>query len=143
MTRLLVINGPNLNLLGTREPDLYGETTLGELEVRCRAWGRELGALVETYQSNHEGDLIDRLHDALGRFDGVVVNPGALAHYSYALRDAIAAVDIPVVEVHISNIGQREEWRRTSVTREVCVDAVIGEGVEGYRRAMEILIADT
>jgi 3-dehydroquinate dehydratase-2 len=133
---LLVVNGPNLDLLGTRRPDVYGETTLPELESLCRDWGAAAGATIETYQSNHEGAIIDRLHDAIGRVDGVVINPGALAHYSYALHDAIEATGIPTVEVHISDIGARELWRGISVTSAACVATISGEGLEGYRRAI-------
>jgi 3-dehydroquinate dehydratase-2 len=140
--QLLVINGPNLDLLGTRRPDIYGEETLRDLENRCRRWGLGLGATVTTYQSNHEGDLIDALHDAIGRYDGIVINPGALAHYSYALHDAIEATPVPVVEVHISDIATRdEEWRRVSVVSAVCEETVSGEGLDGYRIAMEALVA--
>ncbi|HUU61321.1 MAG TPA: type II 3-dehydroquinate dehydratase, partial [Acidimicrobiia bacterium] len=118
--RVLVINGPNLNLLGVRRPEVYGTTTLAELEERCRAWGAALGIEVETFQSNHEGEIIDRLHDALGSADGVVLNPGALTHYSYSLHDAVEAVALPVVEVHLSDISQREEWRAHSVVSPAC-----------------------
>lgn len=137
--RVLVLNGPNLNLLGARDPDVYGPITLGELEALCRRWGAESGIDVETYQSNHEGDLIDRLHDAIGDFDGVVINPGALTHYSYALRDAIEATGIPTVEVHLSNIMEREDWRRRSVLSDACMSTVYGQGVEGYRMALHQL----
>jgi len=139
--RVLVINGPNLNLLGVRRPEVYGTTTLSELEERCRAWGAGLGIEVDTFQSNHEGEIIDRLHDALGSADGVVLNPGALAHYSYALHDAIEAVALPVVEVHLSDISQREEWRARSVVSPACAASISGHGVEGYREALELLAA--
>jgi 3-dehydroquinate dehydratase II len=139
--RLLVINGPNLNLLGTRRPDVYGTATLAELETRCREWGAALGLEVETFQSNHEGDLIDRLHTAVGRCDGVVLNPGALAHYSYALHDAVEAVGLPVVEVHLSDISAREEWRALSVTSPACLATITGHGMDGYRQALELLAA--
>jgi 3-dehydroquinate dehydratase-2 len=137
--RVLVVNGPNLNLLGTRRPEIYGEATLGELEEHCRRWGAELGFTVETFQSNHEGDLIDRLHDAIGSADGVILNPGALGHTSYALHDAIEAIGLPVVEVHISDIEAREPWRAESVIRPACVGAVWGKGVEGYREGLVVL----
>ena len=137
--RVLVINGPNLNLLGVRRPEVYGTTTLAELEERCRAWGTALGIEVDTFQSNHEGDLIDRLHDALGSADAVVLNPGALTHYSYALHDAIEAVALPVVEVHLSDTARREEWRARSVVSPACVATIGGHGVEGYREALELL----
>ena len=139
--RVLVVNGPNLNLLGTRRPEVYGTTTLGELEEMCRQWGTELGCSVSVFQSNHEGAIIDRLHEAIGRCDGIVINPGALTHYSYALHDAIEALNIPTVEVHISNIAARESWRAVSVIAPVCVASITGQGVEGYRRAIEVLAA--
>lgn len=134
--RVLVLNGPNLNLLGIRDPTVYGETTLAELEDRCRAWGRELGCEIETAQSNHEGTLIDLLHGAIGRYHGIVINPGALTHYSYALRDAIEAIGLPTAEVHISDIAAREEWRARSVIADVCAVTIAGEGVDGYRQAL-------
>ena len=134
-----VLNGPNLNLLGKREPDIYGTATLRQLEDRCRRWGKELGLSVSTAQSNHEGELIDHLHHSIGRYSGVVLNPGALTHYSYALHDAITAIGLPVVEVHISNITSREEWRRHSVISAACTATISGEGFDGYRKALEIL----
>jgi len=109
--RIVIINGPNLNLIGTRSPEIYGSTSLEELDGLCRSWAADLGAVVATYQSNHEGDLIDRLHAARDA-DGVVINPGAFTHYSLAIRDAIDAIGIPTVEVHISNVRDRESWRR-------------------------------
>lgn len=139
IVRALVIHGPNLDLLGTRRPDVYGTMTLGEVEDRCRAWGAELGIEVTTFQSNHEGALIDRLHEAIGLVEGVIINPGALAHYSYALHDAVEAVPMPVVEVHISDIQSREEWRHTSVVAPACAATISGKGVEGYREALQVL----
>lgn len=141
MANLLVINGPNLNLLGTREPDVYGTTTLAELEEACRQWGTEAGYAVETLQSNHEGALIDAIHAARGTIDGIVFNPGAYTHTSYALHDAIAGVDIPTVEVHISNVFEREPWRATSVVRPACVHGIYGRGIDGYRWAIRHLAA--
>jgi 3-dehydroquinate dehydratase-2 len=137
--QVLVLNGPNLNLLGTREPDIYGTTTLRELENRCRIWGREIGLSVSTAQSNHEGALIDHLHSTVGRFGGVVLNAGAFTHYSYALHDAIKAIGVPVVEVHISDIASREKWRRTSVISDACIATISGEGIDGYRSALQML----
>jgi 3-dehydroquinate dehydratase II len=139
--RVLVIHGPNLNLLGTRRPDVYGTMTLGEVEERCREWGSNLGIDVSAYQSNHEGALIDRLHEAIGSADGVILNPGALAHYSFALHDAVESIDVPVIEVHISDIQAREEWRRTSVVSPACLATISGRGIEGYRAALEMLAA--
>ncbi len=137
--RILIINGPHLNLLGVRRPEVYGAATLAELEERCRDWGAALGLEVETFQSNHEGAIIDRLHDALGRCDGVVLNPGALAHYSYGLHDAVEAVALPVVEVHLTDIARREEWRARSVISPACRATISGHGAEGYREALELL----
>jgi 3-dehydroquinate dehydratase-2 len=137
--RLLVVNGPNLNLLGTRRPDVYGDATLGELEMRCRDWGRALGFEVSTFQSNHEGAIIDRLHAAIGDAGGIVINPGALGHTSYVLHDAIEATAIPAVEIHISDVTSREPWRAESVIRPACIGAIWGKGIEGYREAMEML----
>ena len=135
----LLLNGPNLNLLGVREPEVYGTTTLRELEDRCRRWGKDLGLIITSAQSNHEGELIEHLHNARGRFGGVVFNPGAFAHTSYALHDAVAAIGVPVVEVHISDIESREEWRRTSVIAPACAAMVSGEGIDGYHRALRIV----
>ena len=137
--RVLVVNGPNLNLLGTRRPDIYGPTTLGELEARCRQWGAELGCEIAVFQSNHEGALIDRIHEAIGRCDGIVINPGALTHYSYALHDAIEAAAIPTVEVHLSDIAAREPWRAHSVIGPACRATITGRGAAGYREAIELL----
>ena len=137
--RISVINGPNLNLLGTRQPEIYGDWSLEQLNDACRQWAAEVGATVDTYQSNHEGDLIDRLHEARETAEGVVINPGALTHYSYAIRDAIEAIEIPSVEVHLSNIKDRERWRHHSVVEEVCVATFSGRGVDGYRDAIRHL----
>ena len=139
--RIVVINGPNLNLLGVRHPEVYGTATLGELEERCREWGAALGLEVETFQSNHEGAIIDRLHGALGRCDGVVLNPGALHAYSYALHDAVEAIALPVVEVHLSDIHAREEWRARSVVSPACTATITGHGLDGYRQALVLLAA--
>jgi len=137
--RVLLLHGPNLNLLGARQPEVYGDVTLGELEDRCRRWGAELGIDVDTFQSNHEGALIDRLHAAIGHFDAVIFNPGALSHYSYALHDAITSAALPTIEVHLSDITAREPWRAHSVISAACVATIVGEGPGGYRRAMEML----
>ncbi len=139
---VLVINGPNLNLLGTREPEVYGTATLSDLDEMCAAWGSELGLTVSTFQSNHEGAIIDRVHAAAGNADGIVLNAGALTHYSYALYDALVAVGLPTVEVHISDIHAREEWRRRSVIQPACLTQISGEGLDGYRRALAILAED-
>jgi 3-dehydroquinate dehydratase II len=137
--RYLVLNGPNLNLLGSRQPEIYGSTTLVDLENACRDWGDELGASIRTAQSNHEGELIEILHEARETADGVVFNPGAYTHTSYALHDAIEAIGIPTVEVHISNVQEREAWRKHSVVRPAVDYTIYGRGVDGYRWAMRYL----
>ena len=136
---VLVINGPNLNLLGTREPEIYGTTTLPALDTMCIDWGAQLGLTVSTFQSNHEGAIIDRIQVAASDADGIVINAGAFTHYSYALYDALVAAALPTVEVHITDIHAREDWRRHSVIQPACLTQISGEGVEGYRRALEIL----
>lgn len=138
---LLILNGPNLNRLGLREPDVYGEQTLEDLERQCEAWAIELGEAVTCRQSNFEGQLLEWVQEAEEQgFGGIVINPGALTHYSYALRDAIAGQRLPVVEVHISNVDAREEFRHTSVTAAVCKGKISGLGFLGYRLAMEYLL---
>ena len=143
MRRILIINGPNLNLLGSRDPDLYGAATLSELEALCEQWASVHNLEVETFQSSHEGALIDRLHEASGVVDGVVINPGAFTHYSYALHDAIEAIELPVVEVHISNVKERESWRSHSVVSPACVYTIYGRGIDGYRWAIDHLVHRT
>ncbi|NYH54783.1 3-dehydroquinate dehydratase-2 [Nocardiopsis arvandica] len=136
---VLLLNGPNLNLLGTRDPAQYGTTTLEEVERRVTSLGRELGVEVVCAQSNSEGALVDRIHEARG-WAGVVLNPGAYAHYGIALRDAIDAVEAPVVEMHISNVYAREEFRHTSVTAPVAAGYVAGCGVFGYELALRAVL---
>ncbi|ANE42923.1 MULTISPECIES: type II 3-dehydroquinate dehydratase [Deinococcus] len=137
---LLIINGPNLNRLGLREPGVYGLQTIEDLERQCETWGAELGEPVTCRQSNFEGQILEWVHEAQEQgFGGIVINPGALTHYSYALRDAIASQPLPVVEVHISNVDAREEFRHTSVTAAVCRGKISGLGFVGYRLAMEYL----
>ena len=136
---VLVVNGPNLNLLGIREPDIYGTTTLSELDAMCVEWGNELALVVSTFQSNHEGAIIDRIQAAAGDADAIVINAGAFTHYSYAIYDALVAVGLPTVEVHISDIHAREAWRSHSVIQPACLAQISGEGLDGYRRALAIL----
>jgi 3-dehydroquinate dehydratase-2 len=135
----LVLNGPNLNLLGTRETDVYGTTTLDQIlaEIRVAAAAHDIEVI--DLQSNSEGDLVDALHDARRRTDGVILNPGALTHYSVALRDAIAAIEVPVVETHLSNVHAREEFRHTSVVTAVCLGVVAGFGADSYLVAFDAL----
>ena len=136
--RVLVLNGPNLNLLGTREPDVYGDTTLEGLESLIEGWGADLGIETRFTQSNHEGEVIDAIHEAAG-MDGLIINPGALTHTSRAIGDAISSVGVPAVEVHISNIKQREPWRAESLVAPSCVRTIFGRGVGGYQDALRHL----
>ena len=138
--KILIINGPNLNFLGIREPGIYGTENLEQVNGAILARAKELGAQCEVFQSNHEGDIIDRLHEARREFDGVVLNAGAYTHYSYAIRDAIAAIRIPCVEVHISNVHAREEFRHTSVIAPACLGVVCGFGGDSYLLALEGLV---
>ena len=138
---LLLLNGPNLNLLGTREPSVYGAATLAEIEAQAQAQAQAAGATLACFQSNHEGALIDRIHAARNEgVDAIVINPGGLTHTSVALRDALAGVAIPFVEVHISNIYQREAFRHHSYLSPIALGAICGLGVDGYRFAIDFVL---
>jgi 3-dehydroquinate dehydratase type II len=138
--RLLLLNGPNLNLLGLREPEVYGATTLAELEAMTAAHAASLGVELDAFQSNHEGHLIERIHAARGVADGIVFNPGAFTHSSYALHDAIVAAEVPTVEIHISNVKEREPWRATSLIAPAVVRQIYGRGISGYLDAINHLV---
>ena len=139
--KLLFLNGPNLNMLGIREPDIYGKQTYASLEKYIREFCKELGVECEIFQSNHEGALVDAIQGAYQKFDGIVINPAAYTHTSVALLDAVKAVGIPTVEVHISNVSKREDFRQVSYIRLACCKTVAGHGFEGYRLAAEHLIS--
>ncbi len=139
--RVLVVHGPNLNLLGTREPELDGTTTVDEINAELAATAKQEGVELEFFQSNHEGGLIDRIQEAPSWADGIVINPAGLSHSSVSLRDALAATALPVVEVHLSNIFAREEFRRRSLVSEIAVGVISGFGAESYRLGLEALLA--
>ncbi|SHF37954.1 3-dehydroquinate dehydratase [Ruegeria intermedia] len=141
MHSILVLNGPNLNLLGTRQPEVYGHTTLQMLEDQCVAHGKTIGVTVETFQSNHEGALIDAIHAARGAHDGIILNAGAYSHSSIALMDAISSVQLPVVEVHMSNIHARESFRHRSYIAPVALGQICGFGARSYVLALDALAA--
>ena len=140
MGKILVLNGPNLNLLGTREPEIYGSLTLEDINERLRRRAEAAGLDMECLQSNHEGVLVDAIQAARGRVDYIILNAAAFTHYSIAIRDAIAAVDVPVIEVHLSNIHQREEFRHKSVIAPVVLGQIAGLGAESYMAALEAII---
>lgn len=137
--KIMVINGPNINMLGTREPDVYGKQSYAELEIYIEEYAEKHGHEAIVLQSNGEGEIIDFIHHALGTCDGIIINPGAYTHYSYAIHDALAAVALPTVEVHISNIHKREEFRRKSVTAPACIGQICGLGFKGYTLALDYL----
>ena len=139
MKKVLVIHGPNLNLVGIREPDHYGTEGIADINAEILVHAEELGLDCEIFQSNHEGAIIDKLHEARTAFDGVVLNAGAYTHYSIAIRDAIAAIKIPVIEVHFSNVHAREEFRHTSVIAPVCAGGIFGFGKHCYLVALDAL----
>ncbi|MGD8398065.1 MAG: type II 3-dehydroquinate dehydratase [Anaerolineae bacterium] len=130
--QILVLHGPNLNLLGQREPEVYGRLTLAEIDDRLQAHATAVGVELRTFQSNHEGDIVDAIHEAVGWADGLIINPGAYTHYSYAIRDAIAGAGLPAVEVHLSNVHARERFRRRSVIAPVCLGQIGGFGWRSY-----------
>lgn len=136
---VLVLHGPNLNLLGQREPEVYGTDTLADVDAQLESLAQELGVQVACRQSNHEGELIDWLHEARERFDGVMINPGGYTHTSVALRDAIASMDKPCVEVHLSNVYKREAFRHRSLTAPVCIGSIMGFGLQSYLLGLRAL----
>lgn len=138
--KILVINGPNLNLLGVREPGIYGKSSFRDLLALLDVWAGELGVEVCQYQSNHEGDLVDKIQQALGQYDGIVINPAAYTHTSIAILDALKAVNLPAVEVHISDVDSREPFRRISYAGMACRHTVKGQGLEGYHQALNWLV---
>jgi 3-dehydroquinate dehydratase-2 len=140
--RVHVIHGVNLDQLGRRDSEHYGTTTLTELEVRVARFARQLGLDITFDQTNHEGEYCELLHRSSGYADGLVLNPGAWTHYSWAIRDALEVAGLPAVEVHLSAVDRREDWRRTSVIRDLCLATVQGKGVDGYRDALELLRAE-
>ncbi len=137
--RVRVLHGVNLDTLGRRDPEVYGSLTLPELEEKVGGFAEELGLTASFAQTNHEGEFCELLHAARDEADGLVLNPGAWTHYSYAIRDALEVAALPAVEVHISAVDDREDWRRVSVIRDLCVGRVQGRGVDGYREALELL----
>ena len=140
--KILVINGPNLNMLGIREPDIYGKKGYSDLSALIRAHAEKKGIEVEIYQSNHEGCLVDKIQEAYGKIDGIVINPAAYTHTSVALLDALKAVGIPTVEVHISDVSLREDFRQISYVRAACKKTIAGHGFDGYTEAIDFLIED-
>ena len=137
--KLLVINGPNINMLGIREPGIYGSQNYADLCELIKEHAEKIGVEVVIYQSNHEGDLVDKIQEAYGNADGIVINPGAYTHTSVALLDAVKAVNIPTVEVHISEVSKREAFRQISYIRAACVKTITGQGLAGYTQAMDFL----
>ena len=138
--KLLIVNGPNLNMLGIREPEIYGKTIYPVLVEMLHIWAKELGIEIEVYQSNHEGDLLDKIQSVYGKVDGVIINAGAYTHTSIALLDCVKSVNIKAVEVHISNIYERESFRHVSYVGMACVKSFIGLGLTGYKKAMEYFL---
>lgn len=142
MLNILILNGPNLNLLGTRQPEVYGTTTLNDIEAMCVRKASAMGVGVECRQSNHEGVLIDWIHAARGVFDGIIINAGAYTHTSIAIMDAVSSVEIPTLELHLSDIHAREEFRHVSYIGKVAFDAIMGHGADGYPMAIERMVGE-
>lgn len=140
--KILVLNGPNINFLGIREKGIYGTADYATLVAMIEEKAAQLGVEVEVFQSNYEGGLIDKIQETYRKVDGIIINPGAFTHYSYAVRDALASVETPKIEVHISNVHKREEFRHTSVTAPVCTGQVVGLGLKGYLYALEAIIEE-
>jgi 3-dehydroquinate dehydratase-2 len=140
MVSILIMNGPNLNLLGTRQPEVYGATTLKEIEEICMQQAASVGAKVKFFQSNHEGDLIDQIHSARGKFDGIILNAGALSHTSIAIMDAIISVEIPTIDMHLSNIHRREEFRHVSYVAKAAIGSIVGFGPGSYLLAIDAMM---
>ena len=138
--QVVVLNGVNLDVLGRRDPAMYGGISLGDLETRIYEWAAQLGCHVRCRQTNSEGEYVEWCHEALDEADGVIANPGAWTHYSYAIRDALELLSVPLVEVHLSNVDEREEWRRHSVISELASKRIVGRGPDGYRDALEFLV---
>ena len=137
--KIIIINGPNLNLLGKREPEIYGVETLEDILMWVVKKIDNEDIKIDWFQSNHEGEIIDRIHDSIGKFDGILINPGAHTHYSYAIRDAISGAAIPTVEVHLSDVNNREDFRKISVIESVCIHSVMGMGKKGYLEGIHFL----
>jgi 3-dehydroquinate dehydratase II len=137
--RVLILNGVNLNMLGRRDPAVYGTTTIAELESRIYDWARQLELSVNCRQTNDEGEYIKWIHDAMDNTDALIVNPGAWSHYAWSLHDALEMLPVPIVEVHLSNVDEREEWRRQSVIKDLVTQRFVGQGPDGYRLALEYL----
>ena len=140
MKKILVLNGPNLNMLGIREPGVYGSDTLDSINAEIKAYAKTLNIECDFYQSNCEGELVSKIHSLMTEYDGCVFNAGAYTHYSYAIRDALASIVVPKVEIHISDITKREEFRKISVTKEVCDKQIYGHGLNGYLEAIDYLL---
>ncbi|MBE6808785.1 MAG: type II 3-dehydroquinate dehydratase [Ruminococcaceae bacterium] len=140
--KILVINGPNINMLGIREPAIYGSENFATLCGNIESYAKENGIEVKLFQSNHEGDLVDEIQKAYNQFDGIVINPGAYTHTSIAILDAVKAVGIPTVEVHISDVSKREDFRQVSYIRAACVKTIAGHGIKGYIEAIEFLVSN-